>query len=510
MTDTESAAKEEDLISCQLSENKERIELLFSHCHDLKVKQWAYGSNLQFNALSVYLETLNQSRETYINATMEDISPLLEGKDKELDPEKIKYHFENHGISKHTADVTGSFASTVSEILNGKVVLFFDRWDHAVIYSAPKPPSRAITNPSLESAAYGPHNGTIEDLQTNLALVRGLLKTPKLKFESITAGNDTRKEIIYGYLEGAVTPENLALYKSRIEEARDAEILDVTFLEEWISESKYSPFPQVRYTERPDMTVAALLEGKIITLLEGSPQIMITPGFFVDLLSTSEDYYQRTIYSSLIRLMRLTAFIIALTLPSLYIAYTTFHPELIPTAMLGPIVNAREGIPFPSMVEALLMEFFFEMMREALNRLPRSIAPSVSIVGAIIIGQAAIQAKIASPIMLIVVSLTGIASFSLPQFNFGAALRTLRFPLMILAGTLGGYGLMIGYYLILLHLTSLKVLSQSYLSDLAPLHFKTLLKNVILRAPLQQLTTPRKRAYNTSKGALNSRRKEDH
>lgn len=234
------------------------------------------------------------------------------------------------------------------------------------------------------------------------------------------------------------------------------------------------------------MAAAALLDGKIIVLVQGTGGIMLCPGKFTEFFQSSEDYYQRTLISTMVRWLRIIAFVIALTLPSIYIALSTFHPELIPTVLLLAILNAREGIPLPAFFEALLMEFFFELMREAGVRLPRPVGSAVSIVGALVIGEAAISAGIASPIMVIVVALTGIASFSLPQYGMAISLRILRFPLMASAALLGGFGMMICLLFILLHLCKLRSLGQPYMASLMPLRLSDL-KDVLLRIPLKKL-----------------------
>lgn len=486
-----------DLVSRELTVNRARIEELFCHCHDLKLQSWNFGSGLRHSAFSAYLETLTEgAQESYMKATLRDLSPMLAGADASLTPEDVRLYFEGQGVTTHTPSILDSFEHAVKQMLRGCIVIFIDGWDHAICYSMPGIQTRAVSEPIMESVVFGPHNSTIEDLHTNIGLLRSLLRTPRLKFETFYSGVESDREIVYGYLEGTVDPRTLAEFQTKMSRIGKQEILDTSYLEEWVEESRYSPFPQVRYTERPDVANAALLEGKIIVLVQGTPSIMLCPGLFVEFFTTSEDYYQRTIYASLIRTLRIVAFVIALTLPSLYIAFSTFHPELIPTVLLLAILDTREKIPFPAFIEALIMEFFFELLREAGIRLPRPIGSAVSIVGALVIGQAAIQAKISSPIMVIVVALTGIASFALPQYNLGVALRILRFPLMLLAATLGGFGLMIGYFLILLHVTKLRVLGVPYLSSLSPLEPGQLIRDFLLRAPIRFLMrSPRKRPF---------------
>lgn len=486
-----------DHVSSHLAENRKRIEELFNNCHDLKIQSWNFGSEFLHSAFSAYLVTLTENEhESYMKATFRDLSPMFSGLDTSLTPEAVRGFFEGKGVSTHAPTILNSVELAVKQILRGCIVIFIDGWDHAICYDLPGIQTRAVSEPTTESVVFGPHNSTIEDLNTNIGLLRNLLRTARLKFESFNSGTESDRQIVFGYLEGAVDPQTLAEFRTKISRIGKQEILDTSYLEEWVEESTYSPFPQVRYTERPDVANAALLEGKIIVLVQGTPSILICPGLFVEFFTASEDYYQRTIYASLIRSLRIVAFVIALTLPSLYIALSTFHPELIPTVLLLAILDTREKIPFPAFVEALIMEFFFELLREAGIRLPRPIGSAVSIVGALVVGQAAIQAKISSPIMVIVVALTGIASFALPQYNLGIALRILRFPLMFLAATLGGFGLMIGYFLILLHVTKLRVLGVPYLSSLAPFQPGQLVRDVLLRAPIRLLMrSPRKRPY---------------
>jgi len=475
-------------ISPSLTESRARIEAIFSDCHDLTIKEWSYGQDLEYASVGILLDTLSQNyRITYMSALIQDLSPLLGALDKTLTPDKLSHYWEAQGVSTHSAHLLDSIEQVTQSLTDGNVVFLLDGWDRAIGCEMPGVQTRSVSEPTMEPVVFGPHNSTIEDLKTNIGLLRALIKTPKLKFKLLHAGEYTRRDIVYGYLSDRVDPEDLKLFEQRLSGLEDKEILDTTYLEEWVEESVFTPFPQVRYTERPDVATSALLTGKIVVLVQGSPTVMICPGLFIDFFSTSEDYYQRTVFSTLIRWLRVIAFIMATTLPSLYVALSTFHTELIPTVLLLAILDTREKIPFPAFVEALLMEFFFELLREAGIRLPRPIGSAVSIVGALVIGQAAIQAKIASPIMVIVVALTGIASFAMPQYNLAIALRVLRFPLMILAATLGGFGLMIGYFLIMLHLTKLKSLSQYYLTGFAPLDWSRMLSSMIFRQPIRSM-----------------------
>ncbi|CAG7633084.1 spore germination protein [Paenibacillus allorhizosphaerae] len=481
-------------ISKTLPDNKKWIEEAFAHCEDLILDNWRYGPDLTHTAFTVYFETLLEHKElNYLKESLQDLVTHKVGPAATITPGQVISFFERNGVSAKSAKVLHDFDQALLKILDGDIVIFFNHWDKVLSYSSRGLVTRQVTESITEPVVQGPHMSAVEDLNKNIGLIRDLLKTCKLKVEKLTVGEESRRTIAFSYLEGAVNPETLAEFKRRISQIDKEEILETSYLEEWIDESAYSPFPQVRYTERPDVAIAGLLDGKIVAMVSGTPTLMICPGLFFEFFSASEDYYHRTVFTSLIRLLRVGAFLIALLLPSTYIALSTFHSELLPTVLLLAILDTREGIPFPAFMEALIMEFFFELLREAGIRLPRPIGSAVSIVGALVIGQAAIQAKIASPVMVIVVALTGIASFALPQYNMAVAIRIVRFPLMILAATLGGLGIMIGFLLTFLHLASLRSLGQPYLATMAPLEIKQL-RDVFLIVPRKILTqSPRNR-----------------
>jgi spore germination protein len=474
-------------ISPILNDNLKQMEHIFEDCHDIVIIKWNYGPELCHSAFSIYYESLAPDNHVnYMKQSLQDLVTHEVGPAASISPEQIIDFFSGQGVSAKAAMIVDDFQLVMDHIMQGNMLIFFNSWDRVLSYNAFSLETRQVTEPVNEAVVQGPRESTVESLKKNIGMLRNRLKTPKFKIVSIRAGGETRTEVVYGYLEGSVNTNTLAEFKDRITVIPDYEVLETSYVEDLIEDSPYSPFPQYRYTERPDTAVAALIDGKIIVLVQGTGSILIGPGLFTEFMQSSEDYYQRTVITNLIRFMRIAAFIMALILPSTYIALSTFHPELIPTVLLLAIVDAREGIPFPTLFEALLMEFFFELLREAGIRLPRPVGSAVSIVGALVIGEAAINAGIASPIMVVIVAATGIASFGLPQYNISTSLRILRFPLMLLSAILGGFGLMIGLLCILLHLTCLRSLGQPYLTPLAPLKFSQL-KDVFVRAPLKVL-----------------------
>lgn len=483
-------------IAAELADNLRTIEEAFADCHDINVSRYRYGESLSFDMAIVYCETM--IRHPDMNIFQSILLTLGNDRDRageHVSVDQLARFFEHGGVSSKPFSLLDKVGQALQAVLKGHMVLFFDGWDKALSYDALSLERRAVSEPISESVITGPREGTIEDLHTNLGLLRARLATPAFKIELHETGSHTKQTFAVGYLRDAVKPELLAELKRRVAAIDKTEPLDVAYIRELIEDSVYSPFPQYRTTERPDVAVSSLLEGKIVILMQGSGTILVCPTSFAELFQTAEDYYQRTVISTLIRWLRIVAFAIALSLPSLYIALSTFHPELIPSNLLLAMLDTREGIPFPAFIEAVLMQFFFELLREAGIRLPRPIGSSVSIVGALIIGEAAITAGIASPVMVVVVALTGIASFSIPQYEIAIALRILSFPLMFMAFFLGGFGLMIGYIAILLHLTALRSLGMPYFEPFAPLRLPQLL-DVLVRAPIRtRFHAARKRKF---------------
>lgn len=474
-------------LSKSLDDNLSKLQQLFADDSDIIIRHWRFGPEFRERACSLYFGSLVQEDAiNYMKHSLQDLETHEIGPGTDVSTEELSQFFEQSGVSSKKASVIHEIHTAEKDILNGQLVILFDGWNMALSYKAESVETRQVNEPVNESVVVGPRESTVENLQKNIGLLRLRLKSSKFKIQLVQGGGDTGTTVAYGYIDGTVDKELLSEFKRRIADVGKLEIMETSYIEQLIEDSSYSPFPQHRYTERTDMAAAALLDGKIIVMVQGTGGILLCPGLFTEFFQSSEDYYQRTVISTMVRWLRIVAFFIALTLPSIYIALSTFHPELIPTVLLLAILNAREGIPLPAFFEALLMEFFFELMREAGVRLPRPVGSAVSIVGALVIGDAAISAGIASPIMVIVVALTGIASFALPQYSMAISLRILRFPLMASAAMLGGFGMMICLLFILLHLSKLRTLGQPYMASLSPLRLRDL-RDVFLRIPLKTL-----------------------
>lgn len=371
--------------------------------------------------------------------------------------------------------------SKAADLIAGAgIVVFIEGRSEAYGISLPGYEKRAVNEPQMEPNVRGPSEGFIEDLQTNLGLIYRRLKTEKLKSKSYIVGRQSQTKVMIVYLENQVDVSVLREVERRMESIRLNVVVDSAQIEEWTQDSPYSPFSQILNTERPDRVVTAMNQGKIAILTDGSPNALLAPAMFTDFLHPSEDLYEKFYFANFLRILRLFTLFVSLFGPSLYIALTTFHLEMIPTPLMLAFLSTKAGIPFPTFMEAFLMEVAFEVLREASVRLPRAVGQSVSIVGALIIGEAAVQSGIVSRPMVIVVAMTGIASFTIPSFSTAISLRLLRFPLIFIAAWTGVLGVALGMFAIILHLCSLKSFGKLFLPTFEPKRWKDVVEHYVL------------------------------
>lgn len=367
-------------------------------------------------------------------------------------------------------------------LMTGGVCLLVSGMEAAYVVSAKGNENRSISEASIEPVIRGPKDAFVESLNVNIALIRARIASSNLSFESAKVGTETHTAVCFAYLRGICPTSRIAEVRSRVKRIQIDGILESGYLEEFIQDSPFSIFPQVRNTERPDVVAAALLEGRVAILTDNTPIALIVPGEFFSLLQAAEDYYDRFVFSTVIRIFRFLALLFAAFLPAFYIAVTCYHKEMIPTNLLVSIAQSRVGVPISSVIEAVAMNFALELLYEAGVRLPKSLGQTISIVGALIIGQAAVQAKLVSPLTVIVISLTGIATFCIPQYNMVLPLRIIRFVFMALAAACGLFGMMIGALYLLLYLSSLRSFGVAYLTPIAPLDLDAC-KDTVVRSP---------------------------
>lgn len=471
-------AEEREALDSSFAEIVKQLEQVFANCAD--VRQHACKLFGQQEALLVYVSGWLDAQ--LVEQCMSRLAREYEtgtGKPDAM-ADLMERLSEAFPLCKvYRPEIVGELAKGV---LSGELAIAVNGIGVALIAGLNKAPARNVEEPTSEPVIRGPREGFIESLQTNLLLVRKQIRTPRLKVEYTVIGELTQTQVAIAYVEGLAEETVVQEVRDRVLRIKTDGILGSNYIEEFIQDVWYSPFPQVHYTERPDVTAANLMEGKVAILIDGSPSVLSVPTTFWSGLQSPEDYDSSFIIGTFIRWLRYLLVIIALFLPSIYVAISTFHPEMIPTNLLISIAGAREASPFPALVEALIMEVTFEALREAGVRLPKQVGSAVSIVGALVIGEAAVQAGIVSEPMVIVVAITGIASFAIPRYNFALGLRLLRFPLIMLAGTFGLYGIGIGFLALLIHLCSLRSFGMPYFEPVAPLTFNGL-KDVLIRTP---------------------------
>jgi hypothetical protein len=377
---------------------------------------------------------------------------------------------------------TDLFEALIDSLLTGFVLIAERGQQQVILANLACMPHRNIEQPQTESGVRGPREGFTELLETNVALLRRRLKTDKMRIKTWQIGALSQTEVRLIYLDGIANLEIVDEIAKRLSAIHIDAVLESNYIEEMIRDNPYSIFPTMEYTERPDVVAGALLEGKVSIFTNNTPFVLIAPFQFWSAFQSSEDYYLMFTSATFIRFIRSLSITLALLLPSLYVAITTFHPEMLPTNLLLAVAGAREASPFPALVEALIMEITFEALREAILRLPRIMGQTVSIVGALVIGQAVVQAGIVSTPMVIVVSVTGIASFMIPRYNMTFSIRIMRLLLLLLAGTLGFVGILLGLFTLLIYLTGIRSVGVPYLAPIAPLRLKGL-HDFLVRSP---------------------------
>jgi spore germination protein len=388
----------------------------------------------------------------------------------------------NRGITVADMKIMEKFSDAIDMVMSGEVLLIVDGTPKCMIISARGWASRGITEPVTEGVIQGPRDGFTETLRTNTSLLRRRCKDPNMIIKTIKLGRRSKTDVCYVFIKGIVKEGLIDELEERLSKIDIDLIFESGQVDQLIEDDSISPFPQSQLTERPDKVVAAIAEGRAAILVDGTPFAIIIPTTLYQFLQSPEDYYDRWIIGSFIRALRFFATFIAALGPSLYIAIVSFHPGMIPTELALSIAGAREGVPFPAIVEASLMEITIELLREAGARLPKPIGQTVGIVGGLIVGEAAVRAGIVSPILVIVAALTAIATFVIPTYSAAVSFRLVRFPLMVMAAIFGLYGVMLGFIMLNIHLVTLKSFGVNYLSPQTPFQVRDW-KDTVLRFP---------------------------
>ena len=331
---------------------------------------------------------------------------------------------------------------------------------------------RQVSEPTSQTVIRGPKDSFVESLSTNQSLIRRRIRNKNLYFEEFIIGHETKTKIHLVYVKGIANEEIIEEIRTRLNKINISAIFESANIEDLIADKTLTVFPLALNTERPDTVAGNIMEGKIGIIVDGTPFVLLLPTVFTDLFVSSEDYYHNFFVSSFIRILRYISFMIVLLTPAAYVGLLTYDQEMLPTNLLISIAAQREGVPFPAVVEVFIMEFTFEILREAGIRMPRAVGQTVSIVGALVVGQAAAQAGLISNIMVIIVAITATANFVAPVYSLASATRMLRFVLIIISAFFGLYGILLGLIVMVAHLASLRSFGVPYLAPVAPFNVK--------------------------------------
>ncbi|MFJ7826500.1 spore germination protein [Psychrobacillus sp. NPDC096623] len=428
--------------------------------------------NISSNLTLVYIDKL--VNEVTLNDHI--ISNL---QDKSIDtPDTIKTT-----LSIPEIDISTRLEVVIKAIVNGSVLIQVEGFSEVIMASIPKRELRTLTSPENESQVIGSQVGFNESLSTNISLVRRYIMSPDLCNENFALGKRTNTSVALLYMNGIANEQMVNTLRQRITDLDIDALLDSAVLAEMIDDNSITPFPQMLLTERPDRFCEGLLNGKLGVIVEGSSMAIICPQSFIEFFQSREDQNLRWQIATFVRLLRFSAILLSVFLTPIYVGALTFHYEVIPLAFLVPLSESRALVPFPPVFEALLLEFIIELLREAGARLPTKIGQTIGIVGGIVIGTAAVQAGITSNILLIFVALSALASFTTPSYMMGNVIRFIRFPIIILAGFWGYYGIMLAFCFILIHLLRQTSLGAPYLSPFYPPRLKGM-SDSIIRLPI--------------------------
>lgn len=409
-----------------LEQDERLIRKTYDKCDDIKYRRLTVPALDNRRALVVFVEGLVNSDVINRDIVKELMTPLPSGKKPATSLLDLVTVGENSWQT--------SLEEVKSRIMSGEVLVLIDGSADALLLDARQWPSRAVEEPTQERTVRGPREGFTEVAQTDLGLIRRRLPTPTLKAEYLIVGQRSNSPIILIYLEDVADSGLVDEVRERIDAINIDGILEVNELKELITERTISPFPLQIGTERPDKVVGGLLQGKVAIVADGSPSVMLMPVTIADFFQSPEDYYIHPVFATLGRVVRFISIYLATTLTASYVAVLTYHYEMIPRDIIVFIGETRAGVPISPFLEAVLLESAVELIREASLRLPGVIGPTIGIVGALVLGQAAVEARLVSPLLLIIVAISLMANFTMPSYEAALALRYIRFPIILAAG----------------------------------------------------------------------------
>ncbi len=469
-----------------IEQNILQLEQAFKDCGDLVKRKFPVGENGQLVYIAYIDGMVNSSliNENVVSQLI--VSIRLTSQSKASLSQNIFDALKDGGVTVADLKETNKFDDATLSMMSGDTVLFIDGFAKAIILSTKGFSNRGVQSPDTEVVIQGSKDAFSESIRTNTMLIRRRIRDTALKIVQKKVGRRSKTDVALVYLEDVVRPQILQEAIERIDNIDIDAILESGYVEQLIEEDWLSPFPQAQTTERPDKASAAILEGRIAIIVDNSPFVLIIPATIDTFFQSPDDYYQRFEIASFIRLIRFVAAFGAMCFPGLYIAIATYHPSMLPMQLAFKFAGSRQTVPFTAVIEVLIMEIAFELLREAGIRLPAPIGGTIGIVGGIVIGQAAVEAGIVSPIVVIIVALTGICSFVLPHISLVNAYRILKYLIIALSSMFGFLGFWLALLIIIIHVCSLKSFGIPYMFPFVSgsINDYSDIKDTIFRFPL--------------------------
>ena len=442
------------------------------------------GKGKQYNAALVYIDgmvnsdivnhyVLNPLMHKNQTNTEKTSETLIINKNTDLNfhttqtPE-LQNIIYNSLISQNSIKTESQFSNIIPEINAGFTCLLVDTLDQAFCVEAKGYKTRSITKPENEVVVRGSQEAFVENIRTNTSMIRRIINNENLVIEQLSLGKVTKTTVSFCYMKNIANEDLVNEVRFRLSNIDIDSIINSGTIEQLIQDSSSILFPQTFATERCDRACNNILEGRIVILVNGNPYALIVPAILIDFITSPEDTNLKHQYGNLIRVIRSIAFFVAMFMPALYVAVTNFHQELLPTDLVFAISAMRRSIPFPVIVELLIMEISFELIREASLRVPAPIGSTIGIIGGLILGEAAVSANLVTPLLIIIVAVTGICSYAIPDFSLNFTIRTFRFMYIILGYIAGFLGISFGIFIQLILLSNLQSFGASYFSPYLP------------------------------------------
>ncbi len=445
-------------VSENIKENMKAYRQIYKDCSDIKMREMMLGKKKNVRCFLAYIEVAVSNILMETTALGRLLSYL-----EQAPGEEIVEILDKNALG--IADVTPfeTMEEAAQGMLTGDAILFVDGYPKALKISDKGYPNMGVTEADSEKVIRGSNEGFADSIKVNTALIRKRVRSTKVKVKEMRPGVRSHTNVNLVYMEDLAYPEIIAEVEKRLNRYEIDGVLDSGVIEQLAEEKWYSPFPQFQTTQRPDRAAMAILEGRVVVLSDNSPVALILPTDYNSFIKTSDDYYNRWEVATFGRLLRYIASFFAMTFPGLYLAVTNFHTQVLPTTLLLSFQAARQGVPFPAVFEVLLMEISFELLREAGVRLPGAMGNTIGIVGGLIIGQAAVEANLVSPIVVIIVAFTALCSFAIPNEEFAFSFRILKFVFIAVCAWLGYFGFLISLLMVLIHLSHLTSFGIPYL-----------------------------------------------